>query len=64
MRGAAVGAERADVENGKQVQTMQLGREVKPRLSCVAFQMLVARGIARCAQARAVNAPGACRGCL
>ena len=39
MRGAAVGAERADVENGKQVQTMQLGRRVKPRLSRMARQM-------------------------
>jgi hypothetical protein len=38
--GAAVGAERADVEDGEQVQTMQLRRKLKPRLPRVACQML------------------------
>jgi hypothetical protein len=40
MRGAAVGAERPDVENSERVETVQLGCEVKPRLSRVAVQML------------------------
>jgi hypothetical protein len=38
--GTAVGAERPDIENSEQVETMQLGREVKPRLSRMACQML------------------------
>jgi hypothetical protein len=33
--GAAVGAERPDVENSEQVEPMQLGREVKSHLSRV-----------------------------
>jgi len=32
----AVRAERADVENSEQVETMQFGREMKPRLSSLA----------------------------
>ena len=38
--GPAVGTERPDVENSEQVETMQLGRELKPRLSRMARQML------------------------
>jgi len=33
---AAIGAEWADVENSEQVETMQFGREMKPRLSSLA----------------------------
>ena len=39
IRGA-VGAERTHVEDCEQVEAMQLRREVKPRLSRVAVQML------------------------
>jgi hypothetical protein len=54
MGGAAVGAERPDVENSEQVKTIQLGREAKARLSRVACQVLwrrrtcvTARGLGR-----------------
>ena len=40
MRGSALGTERPDVEDGEQVETMQLGRKLKPRLSSVTRQML------------------------
>src|SRR6516164_6722129 len=38
--GAARGAEWADVEHSEQVETMQLRRKLKPRLSRVAVQMV------------------------
>ena len=38
--GAAVGTERADIEDGQKVQLVQLGRQMKPSLSRMACQML------------------------
>jgi len=37
--GGAVDAERAEIEDGQQVQLVQLGRKLKPRLSRMACQM-------------------------